>query len=331
MQSSTAVVRGTVSQRGAANDEGAGRPLRTGEVQINLVSGTSSFAVTSASKPDNRLGQFEIDGVPPGTYTLSVNRRGTSPTSTIITLAAGEVRVYNPVLAAPAQISGVVATAGGQVRPGWLVQLYLASQYPTVIARTVTTDSAGRYVLPDVDAPQSYVIEARPTASAAAQGSVTRQINASQQLTADITVPEPGRLTAMTRPRSMPAFRTRRPAGAEPPPQATLRAVSRTGAGNTVVVELGLVNQADQPRMLTVIGARPGLVLAAVAAARRAGRGRRQPGGRAGAAAAVGHPAGPLPVRGRGAGQRPGRGPPARAPPPPRWPRARWSWTSPAG
>ena len=192
MRSSTAVVRGTVSQRGAESEEGPGSPVRTGEVQINLVSGTSSFAVTSASKPDGRLGQYEIDGVPPGTYTLSVNRRGTSPTSTIITLSAGEVRVYDPVLAAPAQISGVVATVDGQVRPGWQVQLYLASQYPTVIARTVTTDSAGRYVLADVDAPQSYVIEARPTASAAAQGSVTREITASEQLTADITVPNQG-------------------------------------------------------------------------------------------------------------------------------------------
>jgi len=190
MQSSTAVVRGTVSQRGAANDGGS--PVHTGEVQISLTSGTSSFAVTSASKPDDRLGQFEIDGVPPGTYTLSVNRRGTSPTSTIVTLAAGEVRTYNPVLAAPAQISGVVKTVDGQLRPGWVVQLYLASQYPTVIARTVTTDSAGRYLLPDVDAPQSYVLEARPTASSAAQGSVTRQINASEQLVADITVPNPG-------------------------------------------------------------------------------------------------------------------------------------------
>jgi len=192
MQSASAVVRGVVSQRGAVNDEGASSPVRTGEVQISLVSGTSSFAVTSATKPDNRLGQFEIDGVPPGTYTLSVNRRGTSPTSTIVTLSAGEVRVYNPVLAAPAQISGVVATADGQVRPGWQVQLYLASQYPTVIARSVTTDSSGHYVLADVDAPQSYVIEARPTASSAAQGSVTREINASQQLTVDITVPNPG-------------------------------------------------------------------------------------------------------------------------------------------
>jgi 5-hydroxyisourate hydrolase-like protein (transthyretin family) len=198
MQSATAVVRGTVSQRGpvlepgGASAQGAPSPVRAGEVQINLISGTSSFAVTSASKPDARLGQFEIDGVPPGTYTLSVNRRGTSPTSTIVTLAAGDVHVYNPVLAAPAQLSGVVSTADGQPRGGWQVVLYLASQYPTVITRTVTTDSAGRYVLADVDAPQSYVIEARPTPSAAAQGSVTRQIDASQQLSADITVSASG-------------------------------------------------------------------------------------------------------------------------------------------
>ncbi len=47
-------------------------------------------------------------------------------------------------------------------------------------------------------------------------------------------------------------FERRRPPGAEPPPSATLHAVSRTGAGNTVVVELGLVNEADHPRLLTV-------------------------------------------------------------------------------
>lgn len=190
MNSATAVVRGTVSQRtGAASDSGV---VRAGEVQISLVSGTSSFSVTSASRPDNRLGQFEIDGVPPGTYTLSVNRRGTRPTSSIITLAAGQVKVVNPLLALPAQISGLVADTGGQPRPGWQVVLYLASQYPTVVARTVTTDATGHYLLSDVDAPESYVIEARPTPSTAPLGSVTVQIDASQQLTANITVTSTG-------------------------------------------------------------------------------------------------------------------------------------------
>ncbi|HEU5268930.1 MAG TPA: carboxypeptidase regulatory-like domain-containing protein [Jatrophihabitans sp.] len=189
MSSATAVVRGTVSQRVSATGTAV---VKAGEVQISLVSGTSSFAVTSASKPDGRLGQFEIDGVPPGTYTLSVNRRGTRPTSTIITLGVGQVKVVNPLLAAPAQISGLVATADGQPRPGWQVVLYLANQYPTVIARTVTTDAGGHYLLSDVDAPESYVIEARPAASAAPQGSVTEQIDASQQLVADITVSSTG-------------------------------------------------------------------------------------------------------------------------------------------
>jgi hypothetical protein len=184
------VVRGTVSQRtGTAGDSGV---VKAGEVQISLVSGNSSFAVTSASRPDNRLGQFEVDGVPPGTYTLSVNRRGTRPTSSIITLSAGQVKVVNPLLAAPAQISGLVADSTGQPRPGWQVVLYLASQYPTVVARTVTTNSTGHYLLSDVDAPESYVIEARATASAAPLGSVTEQIDASQQLVADITVTSTG-------------------------------------------------------------------------------------------------------------------------------------------
>jgi hypothetical protein len=58
----------------------------------------------------------------------------------------------------------------------------------------------------------------------------------------------------MTRPPSegQPFKQRRPPAGAEPPPLAFLPAVSRTGAGDTVVVELHLVNQADQPRMFTV-------------------------------------------------------------------------------
>ncbi|HTZ43949.1 MAG TPA: carboxypeptidase-like regulatory domain-containing protein [Jatrophihabitans sp.] len=184
MRSATAVVRGTVSQPGAA-----GSPATpAGEVQINLISGSSTFAVTSASVPAAQAGRFEIDGVPPGTYTLSVNRRGTRPTSSIITLAAGQVKVVDPRLAAPAQISGVVTGTDGLTRSGWVVNLYLAGQYPTVVARTVTTDRSGRYVLTDVDAPQSYVLEARPSPSAAPQGSVTEQIDPSQQLTANITV-----------------------------------------------------------------------------------------------------------------------------------------------
>jgi hypothetical protein len=189
MQSATAVVRGTVTQRVSPDSTNT---RTAGEVQINLVSGTSTFAVTSASVPAARTGQFEISGVPPGTYTLSVNRRGTSPSSTIITLNAGDLRIYNPVLAAPARITGTVLTTSGHPRAGWEVRLYLATQYPTVVTRTATTASDGSYTFADVDAPQSYVIEVRPTPASAPQASATKQLNASQQLTVNITVPDGG-------------------------------------------------------------------------------------------------------------------------------------------
>src|SRR4051794_23713045 len=47
-----------------------------------------------------------------------------------------------------------------------------------------------------------------------------------------------------------------RPASAEPPPAVSLSPVVRTGAGNPVVLGIGLVNPADQPRLLnvTVVG-----------------------------------------------------------------------------
>jgi hypothetical protein len=188
MQSATAIVRGTVMQRELVGT--GSHPA--GEVQISLISGTATFAVTSASVPTAQAGNFEIDRVPPGTYTLSVNRRGTSPTSTIVTLSAGDIRIYNPVLAAPAVIKGRVLSASGQPRIGWEVRLYQATQYPALVSRTVTTDGKGNYSFSDVDAPQSYVIEVRPTPLSAPLASVTRQIAPSGQLTADITVPDGG-------------------------------------------------------------------------------------------------------------------------------------------
>ena len=47
-----------------------------------------------------------------------------------------------------------------------------------------------------------------------------------------------------------------RSSAAEPPPSASLSPVVRTGAGNPVVLGIGLVNNADQPRLLnvTVVG-----------------------------------------------------------------------------
>jgi hypothetical protein len=100
--------------------------------------------------------------VEPGTYTLSASRKGTSPTTVIITVSAGQVLTYDPVLIQPASVSGTV-TSGGVPLPGTEVDLYLTTQYPATVYRSTTTGPDGSYSFSGVDAPQAYVVEARNT------------------------------------------------------------------------------------------------------------------------------------------------------------------------
>ena len=150
MVSDTASIFGTVTQSG-------GSPVS--EVSIQLVSGSTKYQVTSASVP--KPGAYAIQGIVPGTYTISATRPGGLPTSRIVTLAAGQNLQYNPLLAAAASIFGhvtLVGTNGVTPVPGTEVKLYLTSQYPTLVAATVTTDANGDFTFANVDAPQSYVV-----------------------------------------------------------------------------------------------------------------------------------------------------------------------------
>lgn len=168
MTSASAIINGTVTQR-AAN----GSTQKVGEAVITLSSGTDTYTVTSASLPSSNLGHYEITGIAPGTYTLSANRPGTSPTSVIITLTAGQVLQYDPVMIQPASISGKVIDRGGGPVAGLEVDLYQAALYPATVYRTTTTGPDGSYSFPDVDAPQAYVAEVRsPTAGSLGSASV---------------------------------------------------------------------------------------------------------------------------------------------------------------
>jgi hypothetical protein len=183
LQSATAVLKGT------ARDT-AGNAL--GEIQVRLTSSAGSYAVTTASTPSTSVGKYEIERLPPGTYTISVNRKGARPTSTIVTLGAGDVRTYDPVLAQPASISGVVYGADGKTPlAGAQVVLYLASQYPTTILRTTTTDASGHYAFIDVDAPESYIVEFSYPAGGSPRASATVSVSESQDLTVNLEEPSP--------------------------------------------------------------------------------------------------------------------------------------------
>jgi hypothetical protein len=145
----TATVYGTITQTD-------GQPVH--DVTVQLSSGKSSYQVVSADAPTP--GAYEIDGVTPGTYTISFSRTGGQPTSSIISLAAGQSLDESPVLTPAASVYGVVVDAADPSHPVAQAQvtLYLATQYPTVAAATTLTDSSGAFTFENVDAPQNYIV-----------------------------------------------------------------------------------------------------------------------------------------------------------------------------
>jgi hypothetical protein len=183
MQPSTAVLEGQVTQR-----LGTGGTSPAGEVLVTLTSGAATYTATTARVPAASAGRYRIEGIPPGTYTVSTSRSGVTPSSTILELSAGEVRSYPVELAAAASISGVVVREDGTPVPaGWVVELFRSADYPTDAYLTTTTAADGSFVFPDVDAPEAYVIQVRRTRVAAPSGTRTLQINGSQSLQTTVT------------------------------------------------------------------------------------------------------------------------------------------------
>ncbi|WP_026146109.1 carboxypeptidase-like regulatory domain-containing protein [Nocardioides sp. Iso805N] len=174
---STAVLYGVVKQKGSSG------AAAIGEATVQLSSGTSSYTVTTASVPASSAGAYRIEDIPPGTYTVSVSLGGVTPTSSIVKLAAGDVTAYNPKLEPAASITGTVVNASGAtLGPGYVVELYQADAYPSTVYRTTTTRSDGTFSFTNVDAPQTYVIQVRPTSGSAPTGTTTLQLAASQAL-----------------------------------------------------------------------------------------------------------------------------------------------------
>ncbi len=158
MRASTASLSGVVRQAA-----GGSTTTRVGNVTVTVSSGSVQRVVTTQSTPAGEVGYYVVDGLPPGTYTVTFTRPGTSASSTIVTLDAGESRTLSPVLIAPASISGQVT--GSSSLSGLTVNLYRASDYGTAAApaASTTTDTGGVYSFTQVSAPEHYIIEVRTT------------------------------------------------------------------------------------------------------------------------------------------------------------------------
>ncbi len=168
-----------------------GGPVPVGNVTVTVSSGTAQLVVWTASTPASDVGHYEVPGLAPGTYTVTFSRTGTKATSSIVQLGAGDVRDLSPTLIAPAQVSGRV-TQIGEPLPGYTVVLFRAAEYGTGAPPVATTTTAadGTYVLPNLDAPENYILEVRagPT-GVALYASAPIALTASQQYTLDPDVP----------------------------------------------------------------------------------------------------------------------------------------------
>jgi len=182
MHSSTAVLAGTVSQVAGSGSVGAGEAL------VTVTSGSSTYTITTASLPAASAGAYEVAGLKPGTYTVSVTKSGVRSVSTIVTLTAGSRTPYSPTLQQAASVSGTVKCAPNAAScadgtTGWIVEIYKASDYPSTVAQTARLGSDGTFEFKDLDAPTAYVVQVRPSVTDSPVASTTLQLDPSQQLT----------------------------------------------------------------------------------------------------------------------------------------------------
>jgi hypothetical protein len=178
----TGTVVGTVTQPVAGR---TGNGLPVGGATVTLTAGETTYAVSTATTPAGARGSYRVDGVAPGTYTLTVSAgSGTSPKSQVIVVHPGrnvapatnlamaasltvlvqEVKPHNRIVAPRRWSVFVYASAdypGGAYRPG---QVFKVDSAVDQNGRTVRP--ASRHIFNDVDAGQ-YVIAVGPTPDAA--------------------------------------------------------------------------------------------------------------------------------------------------------------------
>ena len=187
LRPATATIYGVVDQ---PPTDGAA-PVPAGNVRVTVSSGSAQRVVHTASTPEGEVGSYVVEGLDPGTYTVTFSRAGTRATSEIVVLAAAQRVEVSPTLVAPARIAGRVRYAAGGDGDGLAVLLYRASEYGTAAGpvATTTTDDRGRYAFEDVDAPENYIVEVRVTVDGSVLAtSAPLTLGPSDQLDVPITI-----------------------------------------------------------------------------------------------------------------------------------------------
>ncbi len=147
MTNATAAIGGRVI-------DSAGQP--TGGVSITL---EGADVVRRTITSDEPPGEYLFDALPPGVFTITYVRAGSSPQTLLVDLAAGERRTLPDVqLEQQASIRGTV-TVDGAPRSGIGVVVYVTADYPEVVTTSIVTGQGGRFEIVGLEAPESYTVE----------------------------------------------------------------------------------------------------------------------------------------------------------------------------
>lgn len=148
------VVRGVV--RGVG-----GQPVA--RATVSLTDGTTTRTVLTADDP---LGRFDLSGVAPGAYTMTVSLTGATPSVLLVNLAPSEVTELDVQLEAQASLFGSVEVFSDDANDyvpfeGAVVRLFLPGNFPGPAESAVaefTVGADGTFAFLALEAPQDYVI-----------------------------------------------------------------------------------------------------------------------------------------------------------------------------
>lgn len=135
---------------------------------VTVWSGQRRFAFDSIAALTDGEGRYQLIGLPVGASQVTAAGAGRPPQQTEVTLAAGELREWNPVLVEPprgaAFLAGELRDHRGQPLAGW--QVTARDEGTDRFHQTAVTDAAGRFEIDDARAGASLqLIARRPGAS----------------------------------------------------------------------------------------------------------------------------------------------------------------------
>ena len=165
ISSAVASVKGVVRELGSGPDatlcvptdsDLADCPGRLGGVSVVLTATGLERKTFTAHIP---TGNFQLDAIPPGPYTITFSRIGSTPQTLFVELSAAQnLTIADVHLEPQARITGTV-TRGALAVSNVGVKIYKAAQYPLIPAATTFTNAVGQYSVIGLVAPETYIIE----------------------------------------------------------------------------------------------------------------------------------------------------------------------------